>query len=69
MGQKQFDAFLHIYEIGLFEIENHKSILRRLVNCFPKGYSNKMSDKFKRISSDKNSKQGSLRKTRMSSTM
>ena len=36
-AKKLFDAFLHIYEIRLFEVENHESILRRLVNCFSKG--------------------------------
>ena len=68
-ANKKLNAFSKIHDLGEFELENCDSVVRRLVNSFSKGQVKVLTDKFKRASSDKSTKRGSVKKTRLSSAM
>ena len=60
-ANKMLNAFSKIHDLGEFELENCDSVVRRLVNSFSKGQV--------KVLTDKSTKRGSVKKTRLSSAM
>ena len=66
-AKRILSAFHQIYDATGFEIENHDSVLSRLVNCFSKVHSKNKTDVIKRTKAANKSKQSDVKKTRLSS--
>ena len=66
-AKRILSTFHQIYDATDFEIENHDSVLNRLVNCFSKAHSKNKTDVIKRTKAANKSKQSDVKKTRLPS--